>query len=239
MALTSISVIVNNNPYAGCIDFNITSNINTLGNIETLEIYRKKQGVLGIGSKIYSKTLSDISDLDFNYSDICNKSKMNYTYTVQLVSSSSVLEYQEYNVQSWFDGLFIGNYVNQYVAPLNCNTAYKQNTESSYVTTLAARTPYKVSNSNANYATGTSSAMFLELDSNNNPIPDITGEYTKEVVAFLTDGSEKILKTSSGEIWLVAVDKDVEIDPNDNYEGARMLSFDWTEVNDVPVLRTV
>ena len=151
----------------------------------------------------------------------------------------NILEYKGYEISSWFDGLFIGDYTKQYVAPYNCNTTYTQITQSNYVTTLSARTPYKVINANVNYASGNSSALFLQLDNNNNPIPDYSGEYTEEILTYLTNGEDKILKTSRGEIWLVTIDQEVNVDPNDNYEGTRIISFNWTEIGDVPILRTV
>lgn len=240
MALTSINADVINNPYAGRVDFSITSNVNVIGNIASLEIYRKKKGVLGLGNKIYKKTINDASDLEFDTYDICNRAKQDYIYTIQLIDASlNVLEYKGYEISSWFDGLFIGDYIKQYVAPYNSNTTYTQITQSNYVTTLSARTPYKVINANVNYASGNSSAMFLQLDNNNNPIPDYSGEYTEDILAYLTNGEDKILKTSRGEIWLVTIDQEVNVDPNDNYEGTRIISFNWTEIGDVPVLRTV
>ena len=229
-----------NNPYSCCVDFVSSANVSTLGDIAAVEIYRKKYGVLGIGNKILNKIVSSVSDLDFQYSDITNKSGVKYVYTVQLMTAnSSLIEYSEFEVDSSFIGLFVGDFNKQYIAQYNCKTTYSQKTQSNYVATLASRTPYKVSNSTLNYADGNSSGMFLPFDSSYNPLPDYSGEYSEEVVAFLTDGKEKILKTSRGEIWLVAIDEDVNVDNNDNYEGTRIISFDWTEIGDVPVLRTV
>ena len=240
MSLTSITVVASNNPYSCCVDFVSSANVSALGNIAAVEIYRQKYGILGIGNKILNKIVSSVSDLDFQFSDLTNKSEAKYVYTVQLVTSDSTLiEYSEFVIDSTFIGLFVGDYEKQYVAQYNCKTNYSQKTQSNYVTTLASRTPYKVSNANLNYADGNSSGMFLPFDNNYNPLPDYTGEYSEEVIAFLSDGKEKILKTSRGEIWLVTIDEDISVDSNDNYMGTRIISFDWTEIGDVPVLRTV
>lgn len=215
-----------------------------LGYIAYMFVYRRVHGVGNTYSKIYEKPITSLDDLNVTEKDIISNSGATYDYYIELADSNTseynVLEFDTVsNVESWFQGLFVGNYEKQYVAHLSCSTSVTRNTESKYVTTLLGRTPYVVSNSNLNYSTGSSQGLFSRLDNNNQPIAELTDEYRNEVVDFLTDGTDKILKTSTGGIWLVSIDPQINIEPDDNYLGFNIISFDWTEIDDVPILKKV
>lgn len=243
MALYSATLTADNNPYTGCIDVKIRKGGSLGANIAYLKLYKKETGSSGSFELFYKKAINVIGDLDIDIADIAVKSRCNYTYSLDLLSgeeaSASIIETGFVTSDCWFDGLFIGDFDVQYMAQLNCSTSHNRTTEVNYVTTLASRTPYRISNSNVNYTTGKSSGLFLELDQYNNPVSSDNCNYTNMVVDYLSDGNEKVLKTSDGGMWYVTIDDDISIDFDDYYKGMRVISFDWTEIDDVPVLRTV
>jgi len=55
----------------------------------------------------------------------------------------------------------------------------------------------------------------------------------------LSDGTDKILKTSDGEVWYVSVDPGINITSDDHFIGSNKIEFNWTEIGDVPVLKKV
>ena len=59
------------------------------------------------------------------------------------------------------------------------------------------------------------------------------------MVQFLVDGTEKILKTSDGGIWLVSIDPTVNVTSDEQYRGSSKIEFEWTEIGDVPVTKKV
>lgn len=244
MALTSISFTIENNPYTGSVDWNTENQAVSLGDIGFLSLYRRVHGINNTYFKIYEKEITSLNDLTIAESDFTAKSGTVYDYYIELTdtntATATVLEFLTVNgIESWFDGLFIGNYEKQYMAYLDCSTTTKRSVQSEYVTTLNGRTPYVVSNSNINYTTGSSSGLFSRLDNRNQPIAEMTDSYRDEVVDFLTDGTNKIIKTNTGGMWYVSIDPEVNIENDDRYIGHNIISFNWTEIDDVPLLREV
>lgn len=244
MALSSVNLTITNNPFKGCVDIVSESNTVSLGSIAYLMIFRKLHVVGSTYSKIYEKAISSVSDLTFNDIDLTAKCNTSYDYYIELANGHNtgytVLENETIsNVQSYFEGLFIGNNTKQFVAHLDCSTSITRNTQSNYVVTLAGRTPYKVSNSNLNYTSGQSSGLFLQVDENNELYFGKNDDYIQSVVDFLSDDTDKILKTSDGGIWYVSIDPGVSVAHDNYYKGYNEISFSWTEIGDVPVLKVV
>lgn len=244
MALSSISMTIANDPYSGCVNVTSTQRTSSLGSIAYLMLYRRVYGSGDSYTQILEKQISSASDLSFAVKDITAGSNTAYEYYVELKNGNStgsnVLEFKTFGpVEVWFNGIFVGDYDKQYMAHLNCSTSITRNTQCEYVNTLAARTPYRVSNSVLNYTSGQSSGLFCRLDQYGQPITETNNVYRNEVVDFLTDGENKIVKTSDGGAWYVSIDPGVSTAHDDHYIGANTISFSWTEVDDVPYLRTV
>lgn len=243
MTITSISITIKNNSAKGFIEFNSQKNTGASDQISYVLISRRVHGEDDY-ERMYEKVITNTDQLTFSDFDIGVKCGTSYDYYIELTDGNSIgyttIEFGEIlDVECWFDGLFIGNYEKQYMAPLNCSTSVTRNTQANYVMTLAGRTPYRVSNTNANYTTGQSSGLFMPLNNYNQPVKMNTRDYTKEVVDFMVDGTEKVLKTSDGGAWLVSIDPGVEIPSSDYFTGFNMISFNWTEVGDIPAIRQV
>ena len=237
--LTCIKVSISNNLNRGGIEIKSQSTSVTLNNITSIKILRKEY-TGSVWSLIYTVEVSSKNDLNFSLFDILTRSNTRYSYSFDVMSGSSRLESQIFDdIECWFDGLFIGNFEHQYFAFANCETETKRNTQVEYVTTLSGRTPYRVSNANTNYVTGKSSGLFFDLDANDNFTPDYFHKYSENVVDFLTDGSNKILKTNDGQMWYVSVDDVIDLPFHDRYLGKNEISFSWTEIGYAPLFGMV
>jgi hypothetical protein len=244
MALTSIDISITNNNLKGYVEINSTKTGSASSAISYVLISRRKHGLQYDYTRIYEKVINNVNQLTFSDNDLSVKSGETYDYYIELTdgisSGYTTIEFGEIeNVACWFDGLFVGNEDGQYFAPLDCDTTTTRVTQASYVMTLAGRTPYRVSNSSANYTTGQSSGLFVPFDEDNTIEIQQTKEYIKEVLDFLTDGTEKILKTSAGEAWYVAIDPDVSVTSDDHYIGSSKIEFNWTETGDIPEIKKV
>lgn len=244
MALVSINISIINNNYKGWIEFNSVKKQNASNEIMYVLIFRRKHNTLENYVRVYEKVITNLNQLNFSDMDLSVRSGVSYDYRVELTDGNStgytIIEYGNINnVECWFDGLFIGNDKKQYFAPLDCNTSITRNTQAAYVTTLASRTPYRVSNSITNYTTGQSSGLFAPFDINKQIDVQYTKDYIEEVVDFLSNGEEKILKTSDGEAWYVSIDPGISVSSDDHYPGSSKIEFNWTEIGDVPVLKKV
>lgn len=239
MALTSIEFSVLNNEYKGYVEISSVLISEPSSNISYALLYRRPSNIGADYIKIYEKEISSADDLSFYCKDLNTRSGTSYDYYIELTDGNDVgyttYEYGDMlGVESWFDGLFVGDESTQYLAPLDCETSTSKNTQLNYVTTLSGRTPYRISNTNLNYITGQSSAIFMPLDQNMDPIKQNTKEYTNQVVDFLSNGESKILKTSDGDIWYVSIDENIQIDFNNYYKGYYRVLFNWAEIDEVP-----
>lgn len=244
MALSSINISITNNSTTGMIEIVSTKQENASNQIMYALISRRKHNTEDDYIRVYEKLIISLNDLNFTDVDMFGKSGTSYDYYIELTDGNTTgyetIEFGEVNnVECWFDGLFIGNDNKQYFAPLNCNTSYTRNTQSNYVTTLSGRTPYRISNTNLNYTTGKSTGLFVPLDEQDQPVPQSIKDYINEVVDFLSDGTEKILKTSDGNAWYISIDPSISVSFDDRYVGSSMIDFSWTEIGDMPTLKRV
>lgn len=209
---------------------------NRIDNISKIVISRKEVNSYS-WKDIHVIDVNSVSDLTFECLDILTLSGKTYSYNVELMSSSSVMPIEtelHEGITTHFEGLFVGDFEKYYVAGTNYKTETKRNMQVEYVTTLSGRYPFRISNADTNYTTGTSSGLFLKLDSTGKSfIPDDHHEYSNEVLDFLCDGNAKILKTHDGQAWYVSIDGN----PNKVYSefyGMNALQFNWTEIGELP-----
>lgn len=243
--MNSISVLAANNSYEGGITIHSTALATSLttseGTITGITISRKavESGAadgLGLWQDLKTISVSTVSDLNFNLLDILTLSGTMYNYKVAVMSGSTEVEYEYlWNIKCTFEGLFIGDFSEHYLAQSNFKTETKRNMAVEYVTTLSGKHPYRVSNSNLNYTTGTSAGLFLELSSDKRRLmPDTYHRYSNKVLDFLCDGNSKILKTHDGQGWYVSIDKE-PMKVYSDYQGMNALQFAWTEIGEMPV----
>lgn len=234
MALSSITITFSNNPYIGGIEIHSVANITELGNINKLVILRRMSGATD-WDEIASMDVASVTDLSFDKVDILAISGAKYSYSVDLKNGDETLETDTTDdIESWFDGLFIGDFQTQYVAGTNFKTDYMTNQSVEYIETLNSKYPFRVSNGTTNYCTGTSEGLFLELtDDKKGFKPDTYHTYSDKVLDFLRDGGTKILKTHDGHGWCVTIDNQPAKVYSD-FLGMNAISFKWTEIDAFP-----
>lgn len=245
MATEKISIEVISDPLrAGIILKSIPTGVNA-SDIDKVVVYRQVFGT-AIWNTIFEFDIEDVSELNFELLDILALGGEKYNYSIDLMADGSILPVQSYildnkdpitrepkGYECWFEGMLIGNFETQYLVPLDWQVDYDRNTSVEYVNTLAGRTPYRVSNSENNYDTGSASGLFVPII-DGRPTPENSHAYHKEVINFLSDGTEKILKTSDGQIWCISVDDAITVPFDDRFKGRNMIEFNWTEIGDVP-----
>lgn len=239
--MNSIHVTAINDPYEGGIVLRSTALVTELttdsGTITSVKISRKAKVAEGYGSWYDLKTVivSNVTDLNFKLLDILTISGTTYDYKISVMAGDTALEHEYlWTIKCIFEGLFIGDFNEHYMAQSNFKTETKQNMSVEYVTTLSGKYPYRVSNSNLNYTTGTSSGLFLELSTDKRKLlPDEYHRYSNKVLNFLCNGDSKILKTHDGQAWCVSIDKEPTKVYSD-YAGMNALQFTWTEIGEMP-----
>ena len=235
--LTYINASFENNPKTGTIKINIEPAVEIIENTFSIVISKKNMSRSGEQWKeIYRKEVVSIEDINISAADISVLAGSVYDYNIDIYSGNNLVESQLYSgIRCWFEGLFVGNFNKYYVAGSNFKTDYKKNRSVESVTTLASKYPYIVSNAALNYYTGTSTGMFLQLSEDGKKfMPDTYNAYTNEILEFLCDGTEKIIKTHDGNMWYVSIDANPQI-VNTGFWGANEIQFSWTEIGEVPI----
>lgn len=232
--LTKISVEIENNPIKAGIELKSTLTGVTATDIDQVVILRQKVGT-SIWDTVYDMDISSIDDLEFDLLDILAAGNEKYNYSIDLKSNGTTVESQVFDIEEecWFEGMLIGNFETQYLAPLDWQINCEKKTSVAYVNTLAGRTPYRVSNSDNNYYTGSASGLFMPIV-DGKPVVEYNHAYHKQVVDFLSDGTDKLLKTSDGQMWYVSVDDTITVPFDDGFKGRNMIEFNWTEIGDIP-----
>ena len=238
--LTYMTYEIENNPYRGGIEITLTGTAESLGTVTGINVTRRNKKKAG-WNDVFSKVVSSVNDLTFQLFDMTSLSGQTYAYTFNVMAGDRILESETTDyVDCWFNGLFVGNSERQFVAGSNFKTEVKRNTQVAYITTLSGRVPYRVSNANTNYTTGSSSGLFLEVTEDKKKfIPDYDHAYSDSVVDFLSDGTGKVLKTHDGQIWYISVDDSISTPNNEGYLGMNSVAFSWTEIGDVPAFGMV
>lgn len=234
--LTYINVTIQNDPYKGGLVIKATPNVDDVGGIASIVIGRKRSDSTK-WTEIHTISVTTIEDLSFELVDYITLSGVSYSYNFGIMDADSILPIESgtiENIKCTFEGLFVGNANAQYIAGSNFKTETKRNTQRQYVTTLAGRYPYAVSNADTNYTTGKSTGLFLRLtDDQKRFIPDNDHSYANEVLDFLIDDTAKIIKTHDGQAWYVSIDAN----PSETYSdfmGVHPISFNWTEIGELP-----
>ena len=235
--LTYIEVSVSNDPFRGGVTLVSKAKKTSIDEVDSIKIYRKENNFSADLVLLDTIKVTSVSDLNFKRFDMTAVSGKEYVYVIDVMSADDMMpiEFQQFGVvKCKFDGLFVGDNNKQFLAGVNFKTEVKQNTQVEYVTTLNSKFPFRVSNSITNYSTGASEGLFLKfLEDKKRFIPDYDHSFSKSVIDFLTDGNSKIVKTHDGQIWYVSIDAN-PIPVYSDYTGMNAVSFNWTEIGDVP-----
>ena len=218
-------------------DINLhASNIDYItSTVDHILIKRREQGTLS-WITIDAIEITDKNDFLVNGVDVMARSRQEYEYALVPVYQGIEGTYCISSVYSLFNGLFVLEKGAMFGTIINPKCDVTRNAPSSVVEMLNSVKPKYVSNSIANYDTGTASGEFLHIVGCENG--DVNGfdlykgwNWRKSFLDFLTDRKPKILKYETGAIWLVNITgAPTNNSIDDNIMERRQISFEWAEV---------
>lgn len=214
----------NGNTIAGNVEF-------TIGTISDLFIKKRKVGDTK-WQVVYHKKIETQDDFYINEQDFTSIFKETYEYA--LVGSLNGVDgnYHVKEILSDSDSFYIidkNGYFGTVANQGSCDT-YKKDA-GFYVETMYSKYPTKMRNSDLNYYTGTMSGLFIKFNSDTCQFETKNlQKYRKEVIDFLSNGNQKLLKTEDGRMWLISIDAGSISDVKDSHPDFRLISFAWTEI---------
>lgn len=122
--LTYIDLTIKNDPCTGCIKIESVHSTSSIGSVNKIKITKSISGASGADSSVLKEIeINDIEDMDFLLIDYLVVSGKTYTYIVDVMSDNAIVEFQVFNdIQCYFEGLFIGNSEQQFIAGTNFKT---------------------------------------------------------------------------------------------------------------------
>lgn len=236
----AITLTGTNYPHHGYIHMHSDGDSSYTG-VVRLVLKRTIQGEFSFIS-VYTKAVELASDLDFSFDDYYCRNNYTYQYkVVYLNSEGGIVAEQSCTVQSSFDVLVVCDKDALWCSPLNV-APINFNTIKPYAINqpIYSKKPSYYNVTMINYDEGTCTGIFLEMVGPENNITFETAhnwKYRRTFKEFLTEGNAKILKSVSGEMWLVGIKTDGISDSSlftqAEIDGARQLEFGWIEIGDV------
>lgn len=135
-------------------------------------------------------------------------------------------------VCSEFDELFLIEKEDGYHTGFNINSQLEKNHPTIVVQTLGRKHPYVFGNGQANYYSGSLSAVWVELDRANGACHfdfENSWKYRHRLMEFLCNGNPKMLKMPDGRMWLVAI-VNTPTETAELHELAPTIEFNWVEI---------
>lgn len=203
---------------------------------------------------LYVHDVSESTDQRFAGIDTFAGAKRTYEYA--LVPVYQGVENQYFVTEPFksdFDGMFVVgaedilvlksdetentlNPSNVFGTELAAKIDVTRNAPSAVVELINHKYPKWVSNSIANYDSGTASGEFLKFidcSKGMEALLDIGWEYRRDFMDFLTDKKPKILKYETGAMWLINVTgAPTNNSYGDNLIKRRTISFEWVQIGD-------
>ena len=191
---------------------------------------------------IYMKQISVPSDFDITFNDPYCRNNYEYQYKVEYINEEGgTVDSTTYNIKSVFDLLVIADANEIWYTPLNVSAINPTRIKPFAMNTpIYAKKPSMYYYNALNYEEGSCTGIFLKMIGDEDNIQFDTSynwKYRKQFKDFITKGNAKIIKSVSGEIWMVGIKTDSITDnslfSNAEIEGARQIEFGWVEVGEV------
>lgn len=177
-------------------------------------------------------------NLTYTYYDIEPVAGISYTYDACVFNENGLrLGGATQDIRCTFSGILVADSVASWYSAFGTSetrfgmTAQK-NRPVNYVVTLSGKFPHRVSNSQANYWTGSCTALWLPMGVVcGEASMDSADEYRLAFMEWLTTDTEKYLKTGDGKAMMVSIDGT----PSESYSalaGMTTVTFDWTQTGE-------
>lgn len=191
---------------------------------------------------IYMKQILVPADFDITFNDPYCRNNYEYQYKVEYINEEGgTVDSTTYNIKSIFDLLVIADANEIWYTPLNVSAINPTRIKPFAMNTpIFAKKPSLYYYNALNYEEGSCTGIFLKMTGDEDNIQFDTSEnwkYRKQFKDFITKGNAKIIKSVSGEMWMVGIKTDSITDnslfSNAEIEGARQIEFGWVEVGEV------
>ncbi len=180
------------------------------------------------------------SDLTYTYDDIETIAGVSYTYEACVINTNNVtIPGASATIRCEFEGILLADSTGSWHSAFGTsdsrfNMASVKNKPINYIVTLSGKFPHRVSNSQANYWTGTCNALWLPKGTEcGEPTTVDADRFRIAFIDWLMSDTEKFMKVSDGKALIVSIDGN----PRENYSpttGLTTITFDWTQVGEVP-----
>lgn len=233
------SIVVTNIPAQCCIHISVEYPLDDVGNITQMKLQRTCNDT-DTQKTIITRDVSSVEDLSFEYDDLEVVSGCDYTYYIIMTGDGGTVERSGLaSAICRFDGICITDETTSWKTAFGTSTSqysesYKRTRQVQYVTTLANKFPYRVSNSASNYTTGTCTGWWVPLgDRCGEPvITSYADQYRDAFIEFLANGKDKLLRTGNGKAMIVSIDGEIQENWNPHTE-LTTITFNWTQIGEI------
>lgn len=194
---------------------------------------------------VYEGQVSEPTDLSWQFLDIWPKAGVSYTYEACAIAGTTAVSILDAVVVCRFEGVVLADGNGRWHSAFGTSEnrfalSAQKNRPVSYIITLSGKYPHRVSNSQANYWTGNTSAIWLpwaerrDVDDNIvcvEPSFEDADRYRLDFIEWLMSDTEKLMKTEDGKAMMVSIDGS----PQEGYSpiaGMTTVSFDWTQTGE-------
>ena len=205
------------------------------GKTDHLVIRRREIGTQ-VWITLFDKEITNVEDFNIHFVDKYARAETEYEYKVSSylnnVENTTIVQ----NIYSDFDGMYITDKDCLYGTIYNldsCDTT--RNITAQILELLNSKYVHVISNSSANYDSGSASGVFMSYDLNTHTFErSSTYQQRANVKNRLATANKKplILKVHDGRIWMMKVTGNIT-DSNDGHVDLRRIGFDWAEVGDM------
>ena len=183
---------------------------------------------------IYVKEINQISDFDISFTDKYARSGVEYQYSVSSYTNGIENSFIIENVYSEFDGYYITDKDCLYGTIYDvdgCDTS--RNMANQVLQLLNSKYVSVVSNSDANYESGSITGSFIQIDDTSEEVKPYEGlHYRTQLKERLVNKKPLILKICDGRIWMIRV-TGAPTDSLNGHRDLRTITFEWVEVGDI------
>lgn len=204
----------------------------SLRNTDHVVIRRREKNTIR-WMTIYVKKIKAIEDFTIHFIDKFARSGIEYEYCVSSFVNGVENSYIIENVYSDFEGLYITDKDCIYgtIYDLDgCDTS--RNTGNQILEMLNSKYVSVVSNSSANYDSGSVSGTFIKINSNGEYEHLASLNHRNNFKNRLVNKKPLILKLSDGRIWMIRVIGNPE-DIMTGHQDIRKITFEWVEIGDI------
>ena len=201
----------------------------SLRNTDTVVI-RRRERLKNYWVTLFTIPINKTEDFAINVLDRYARSETDCIYRISSTLHGIENSFVEKEIYSVFDGMYLVDKNSSYGSIYNiedCDTT--QNIKSEVIETYS-KYPTVCSNSDLNYESGTTTALFIKMDETcTKPLLNESREYRNEFKQRIASKKPMILKLPDGRLWMVKIVGN----PGENtmgHQDLRQISFEWVEI---------